>query len=313
MKTRKRVLITGSTGFVGRALCSYLSETKTEEIDLIKSSRSSGHGRDVVECDCRKPGDVNRLIADVKPHEVYNLIGSYSKGYDDEYEANVLCTKNIFDAIVAHPAQPARVLTISSVSAVGVIKPADLPVREDAMLLPVSTYGLTKATQALLAGSYARMYGLNVVLARTFNIVGIGISCDLFVGKLVAQISSYLRGEIREITVGNLRNKRDYLDIRDVVTAYHRIMQRAERGGVYNVGSGTSISTRNLLDMFIKVFGIPRQAINQLPSKNNEFDVRDSRSDNTKLRALGWKQSISIEQSIDDIRKAIQIREPDIP
>ena len=100
MKTRKRVLVIGATGFTGQALCSCLWETKTEEGQLTKASIAAGNEPGVLECDCRKSSEVNHLIGDIKPHEIYHLIGSYSKGYDHEYKTSVLSAKNIFDAII---------------------------------------------------------------------------------------------------------------------------------------------------------------------------------------------------------------------
>lgn len=299
----------GATGFTGRALCRHLSENSARTVQVVKASISARGDPEVTECDCSKGDDVNHLLVTVKPHEVYHLVGSFSKEYETDYISNVLCAKNIFDAVLRQRGSRARVLVVGSAAAVGLVKRADLPVKETITLSPVTMYGLTKATQALLAASYARMYHLDVVVARAFNIVGYGISQQLFVGRLVAQIAAYLRGDIRRIVVGNLLNKRDYLDIRDVVAAYCCIMTRGKQGELYNVGSGTSIRIRRLLDLFLKAFDIPEKAIKCEAVATGRQDLRDIRCSNAKLRALGWRPTVTIQESINDIRRQILLDE----
>ena len=305
MKTKKRILVMGAAGFTGRALCDHLEKTSGENVQVVRASISARGDHRIVEYDGRSSAEVKHLFASVQPHQIYHLVGSYTGEYDTDYMSNVLCAKNVLDAVLTQRKEHPRVLVVGSAAAVGLVKRGDLPVKESVALSPVTMYGLTKAAQALLATSYFRMYQADVVVARMFNIIGLGMSQQLFVGRLLAQVSSYMRGDITEIVMGNLKNKRDYLDIQDVVSAYDHVMNRGKSGEVYNVGSGKSISSQALVDLFCKSFGIPKKVIKASDLPHWRSDLPDVRCSNGKLRALGWRQTLTIEESVDAIRQAM--------
>ena len=89
----------------------------------------------------------------------------------------------------------------------------DNPVSEEYPLHPVSIYGVTKAFQTQLAQFYYRRHHLDLVMARTFNLIGLGISPRLFIGRLQQQIEDYRFGKITKISLGNLEARRDYIPI----------------------------------------------------------------------------------------------------
>src|SRR3546814_451581 len=120
------------------------------------------------------------------------------------------------------------------------------PVAEDRVLRPVSVYGITKAWQTELAYLYAGR-GVDVVVARIFNLLGPHLSERLFVGRLRKQIDEVRRGERRRIEVGSLSASRDYIAIEDAATQLLTIAELGDAGKVYNVGSGLPITMQELL------------------------------------------------------------------
>ena len=100
-----------------------------------------------------------------------HLAGSFTNDYELDYAANVLSTKNILDALLSSECK-ARILLIGSAAEYGAIDEEENPIAETHPLKPISIYGLTKVLQTQLMDYYYRMHQINIVMARTFNILG---------------------------------------------------------------------------------------------------------------------------------------------
>jgi GDP-4-dehydro-6-deoxy-D-mannose reductase len=239
----KRILITGASGFTGRALIPFLQSAGESQLTLVDRVGDPAAG--VAECNFVDASVVHSCISLTQPAEIYHLVGSFTQDFDIDFETNVTVTKNLCDALVALRSN-ARVLLIGSAAEYGAVAPDQNPIREDATLRPISVYGLTKAFQSALMQYYYGAHQLNVVMARTFNMYGLGISSRLFVGKIYEQIAA----GTHTIEIDDLSAARDFLHISDVVRYYHLIMQRGVAGEVYNVGSG---SPSNGADIIAKI------------------------------------------------------------
>ncbi len=162
---------------------------------------------------------VKMIIGTVKPDQIYNFAGSFSNDYALDYKVNVLLTKNIFDSVIELKLD-SRILLVGSAAEYGAIDEKDNPINENYPLNPVSVYGLTKVYQTNLMNFYYKIKNINVVMARTFNLRSSNISEKLFIGRLYKQIDEYKKGVITKISLGNLQNKRDYIDIDEAVMRY---------------------------------------------------------------------------------------------
>ena len=246
MKRRRKVLINGADGFTGRHLVKFLKANASREIFLSGS------------------------ISDIKPDEVYHLRGSYTNRYDTDYTSNVLSTKNLLDDIRAASLAP-RVFLVGSSAEYGFPQHPDKAVNESEPLQPVSVYGLLKLFQTELMGAYVRLYGMDIVAVRPFNLWGRGMSPVLFTGKMEQEIARYKRGEIREIVTGDLSVERDYIDVAEAVKYYSLVMEKGKTGEVYNVGSGKSVSLREVLRRMLADAGLGvdmvREAKHKTPGK----------------------------------------------
>ena len=220
---------------------------------------SLGH---FIPCDLSRPNDVRRLLEQTQPDQIYHLAGAFTNDYEADYKANFLSTKSLLDFLLAAK-KNTRVLLIGSAAEYGNAKNGADPIAEHYPLLPLTIYGLTKVFQSHLMKYYFDNYGLNLVMARPFNLFGKGISNKLFVGKVYEQILDYRRGTISKIVVGNLDSERDYLDVQSAVADYHVIMTKGGGGEVYNVGSGRPRKIRNLLDQILKAEGIDWSVVDE--------------------------------------------------
>ena len=246
MSKTKRVLITGSSGFTGGHLVAFLSQDASLELHLAdRTSPKSPHSR-FHACDVSEALLAAQLVAKTKPYEIYHLVGSYTNDYDTDYVSNVVTTENILDAVRAS-GMKTRILLVGSSAEYGFPIDPNKAIAEGHPCNPVSIYGLVKLFATALMGTYVRLYGMNIVAVRPFNLFGSGISERLFAGKMEQDITRYRRGEIREIITGDLNVERDYIDIEEAIKYYSAVMQKGKTGEVYNIGSGKSIPLRALL------------------------------------------------------------------
>ena len=282
---KKTVLITGSNGFLGVNLAVFLEKRGDSGLYLTDIRPPQFPGPvETIRCDLTDPGQVVALIAQVKPDQIYHLAGVFSGDYEAHYRANVLAAKNLFDAVKG--AVPAcRILVTGSAAEYGC--PASSPVSENCPLNPINLYGFTKMLQTRLAEFYARVYGLDVVIARPFTILGKGASENLFIGRVMRQIDDYKRGETSKIIVGGLDSVRDYLKVEDAVTAFELIMKNGSAGTVYNVASGIPVRMCELLETLLLENNIPRGVVKEnSPSLLRQAEVKEIYADISRLLSL---------------------------
>ena len=103
------------------------------------------------------------------------------------------------------------------------------------------------------------------------------------------------------ISVGNLKAKRDFTDIRDVVNAYFLLMRKEDRSGTFNICSGRSVAIHSVLNQLISLAKI-KIAVRQDPEKFRKLDIKDFRGDHRKLiRKTGWSAHFTLKQTLQDV------------
>ncbi len=238
------ILVTGASGFVGSHLLNYLKH----RTGLTCYGLSRRHPENALMriCDLADRSRVDETIRLLKPELIFHMAGSFSNDFVTDFDNNVLGARHLLDAVVAAEL-PARILLMGSAAEYGNLDPQQSPVAETQVLRPVSVYGWTKAAQTQLASLYASTFGLDVIVARTFNLLGRGVSEKLFVGNVQKQIDAVQAGERDRISIGSLDAERDYIDIADACALYYAIATKGVAGEVYNVGSGKPVIMRDLL------------------------------------------------------------------
>ena len=278
-----KVLITGASGFTGSHLVGHLQQNPELRIYCVNRNRVQD---DSCTCELTNYESVDNLIQATQPNQIYHLAGSFSNNYDIDYANNVLATKNILDSLLKHQIS-CRVLLIGSAAEYGLVKEEDNPVKEDQPLNPVSIYGLTKTYQTHLMNFYCQVHDLDIVMARTFNLLGKNISNRLFIGSIFQQIEHYKNGDIKKIILGDLQSKRDYIDVHEAVEYYETIMNNGKKGMVYNVGSGKSVILSKLIEQILLENNLTLDVIEvRLRKLINKLNVSDIFSDVSKVNSL---------------------------
>lgn len=279
-----KILITGAKGFTAAYLLKNLQNDIGNEIfctDLQGDRQDRYHA-----CDLTDDDAIYQMISRIRPDQIYHLAGTYSNHYETDYRANVLSTKNICDSLVAL-SLPCRLLLIGSAGEYGRVTAEDNPIKESHPLNPVSIYGMTKTFQTLMMKYYVSAHALDIVMARTFNLMGKGLSTRLFIGRLYQQIDDFRKGVIDRIQLGNLSHKRDYLDVQQAVKCYQSIMNAGKVGEIYNVGSGISVRILDLLEKILKENHLSMDIVTENnPLIPGKLDIEDIFADTGKLQKI---------------------------
>lgn len=248
---------------------------------------------------------LNNVIKKIQPNEIYNFAGSFSNNYEFDYLNNVIVTKNIFESIISNKILQCKVLINGSAAEYGYIKNYIQPINELHPLYPISLYGLTKVYQTFLAKTYCALKDIQVYITRPFNVIGYGISENLFIGHLINQIKQHLYTK-EKIILGNLENERDYIDIFDLLSAYERIMNRGTPGECYNIGSGKSIKIYDLLIIFFEVFDLKMNIVEINKNLPQKYDIPKIVADISKINKLNWEPKISLKDSVEKIKNSLK-------
>ncbi len=256
-----RVLITGAGGFVGRHLIAALAAlpdapqivagTYGEEASSLLDARA-------VSLDVTDAERTLAVIQAEQPTHVMHLAGisvisQANRDVRRTWDVNTQGTLNVALAIQAG-APECRLIFCSSAQVYGGSFRSGKPLAEDAPLDPENFYAASKAAADILIGQMAKA-GLRAVRLRPFNHTGPGQPPTLAVASFASQIAAIERGEQSSVMkVGNLSMRREFLDVRDVVDAYLRTIQRFDslpNGSVFNIASGEAIAVDAILKMLL--------------------------------------------------------------
>ena len=279
----KTILITGSEGFTGKVLISLL---KDKDAKVICTGLSDRTEESYYQCNLANEKSVMNMIKKIRPDEIYHLAGSFSNDFNVDLESNLIITRNILESVY-RLTKKTRILLIGSCAEYGRIKEDDSPISELHPINPTSIYGLTKIFQTYLMKLYVELHGLDIVMARVFNLNGKGMSDKLFIGSLYKQIKDFKNNKIKEILLGNINNERDYISVNNAVIAYKKIMKNGKTGEIYNVGSGKPKKIGYILNQILEEEEISENFVKTNCKMNTKYDVKTIFADIKKLKKLG--------------------------
>lgn len=246
------------------------------------------------------------VLQQYKPDYIFNFAAQGSVDYawkhpGDTVELNVNGALNLFEAIRIAGIDPVVIL-IGAGEEYGRVDFRHLPAKETVTLMPGNIYAATKACQSMMAQIYHKAYGLQLIVARTFNIIGPGQSEQFAVSNFCKQAVCMEKGLAEPVfQIGNPNIQRDFTDIRDVVRAYWMLAQKGTAGEVYNVGSGRVVSIHQVLDCIRSQLSFATR-LHVDKGRIRPVDTPMILGDIEKLRRdVDWKAEFSLEDSIGDM------------
>jgi GDP-4-dehydro-6-deoxy-D-mannose reductase len=292
------VLITGASGFSGRALAARLSlEPNLRLFALSRTApESAAPFREIHLVDLSDFSKTLQILESVRPHWIFHLAGKLKGSEQELFQANTQNSINLLKA-AAHAVPNARMLFVGSAAEYGP-GPFRSPISENQTPSPSGAYGESKRQMTLAARGYARITRLQIKVARTFNLLGPGIPSTLLLGALIERIRSAVAEGKDIIRVGEVSAERDFIDVRDAANAYLALMESDASGEVFNVCSGIGTRIQELVEAALKLSPKPmRYETDPLIAAAGAPSVIGNPE---KIRKLGFTPRISIAQSIAD-------------
>ena len=305
-----KVLITGITGFAGSHLAELALREGAEVVGTVLPGAPGDNlaavQKDVttVSCDLTEPGAAASVLRATRPDRVFHLAGASVVGTSWALRADVLRTNlettyQICEGLRRHPVP---CLVVSSGEVYGAVPEAEQPIPESRSWGPLSPYALSKASQELYVGYYARAEGLPLVIVRAFNHVGPRQGLGFVWSDVARQIAEIEKGRAPAILeVGTTTTRRDFTDVRDMVRAYWLLLAQASPGSTYNAASGQALSIREVIEGFLDCAACPIE-VRQVAQRVRPIDLPLLMGDASQLRTLtGWAPTISFRQSLEDV------------
>ena len=299
-----RALITGIGGFVGGHLTALLRQEGFDVwgIDRLSTPADVANRAVAIELgDVCDPAFTSRVVQAARPTHVFHLAWEFDPHRTESThpaDRNVLGLNTLLESIAAS-ANDARIMIASSSAVYGASHRNVID--EDAPLTPTNAYGISKVAMETAAASFRGPHGMNIVVTRTFNLLGPGMPPRLFAGSLAAQIVAAERGGSPTIKVGRLDSSRDYIDVRDAVRAYLALASRSTpEPWVFNVCAGVSHSCRELADKMFALASVP-VTLDHDASRLQSGDIDDQRGSSARLqRTTGWMPAVAFSTSVRD-------------
>jgi len=301
---RKKLLITGCTGYVGKNFVDYYSRMYQDDI-IYGISRNSSYKNDrikLIQLDLLDPG-LEDAVLQVNPDYIIHLASERFGDLNTLFRNNVLATENLLNAALKLKNKHLKILVAGSSAEIG-LPITNTSLNEESFCQPVDNYGITKLQQSHLARSYQLRYQLNITRLRFFNIIGPGLPDTLLAGKVIREfIRKIGNNDPEPIELGNISSYRDYIDIRDINLAIEKSLHSKLEGELYHIGGGKSVSGYQLLKTIIDT--APFQDRSQLLYKEDSsvkplvsMQVAEIGKARDKLM---WEPKVSLEMSLKNM------------
>lgn len=264
-----RILVTGTTGFVGHRLAHHLRKQGYTVFGLIHDldlPRKSFQHLDKLErvftCDLRNFSQVENVVATCQPEAVVHL-GAVTQVPDagryplPVFQTNVMGTMNVLEACRRFNPGQINIVVASSDKVYG--KPTALPLTTDHPFNVAHPYDASKAAAEMIIRSYVRQYHERIVVLRPANIYGPG---DENWQRLVPGTIRSVLTDQDPIIRSNGYQVRQYLYIDDACDAYRLTLERLgldseamPPGSTWNVASNDSCNARGMVQRILSISG----------------------------------------------------------
>ncbi len=276
-----KYLITGGAGFIGSHLVEYFFTQGKEVIifDNLSTGRLEniknflGEKVKLIKVDISKRNQIKGKLKDVEIIFHQAAIPSVPKSIKNPlstFRANVMGTINILWE--AKLANVKRVVFASSSSVYGNIK--ELPIKEECSLNPISPYGLSKLSGELICKLFYKIYQLETVCLRYFNVFGPRQNPKSQYAAVIPKFIKRIIEGKQPIIYGDGSQTRDFTYIKNVVKANILASQsNSAVGEAINIASGKSHSLKELVSLINKILGT---TIKPIYSKERMGDIKHS-------------------------------------
>jgi UDP-glucose 4-epimerase len=296
-----KALVTGGAGFIGSNIVALLLGDGHEVVVL--DNLSSGHRTNldavpsvrIVEADVRDRAALDAAMRGVEV--VFHLAASVGNARSianpiEDSSVNLMGTLEVLEAGRRHGIR--KIVFSSSAGIFGELK--QLPIREDHPVEPDSPYGASKLAAEKMCLAYAKLFGIEAVCLRYFNVYGRHQRFDAY-GNVIPIFAQRLFTDQALTIYGDGEQTRDFVNVADVAQANYRAGLARDLSGAFNVGSGASITINELAAMMVALSGRGVPIVHAAPRPG---DVRHSRADvSAALAAFGFRPAVELRVGLE--------------
>jgi dTDP-glucose 4,6-dehydratase len=307
-----KLLVTGAAGFIGSNFVRMIAKGDLPRVSGVKvldkltyagvranlDTAADLSRYEFIEGDICDPFAVSELLSEVDA--VVNFaaeshVDRSISGAADFVQTNIVGVQVLLDAIKAS-GRIIRFVQVSTDEVYGSIE--DGSWTEDWPLQPNSPYSASKASGELLARSYNRTHGMDVVITRCSNNYG----THHFPEKLIPLFITNLIEGKKVSVYGTGENVRDWLHVDDHCRGIYQVLMNGRSGEVYNIGGGRELTNNEITSLILEAMGADETSIEYVEDRKGH-DLRYS-VDWTKInRELGYEPHVKFE---DGLRETIQ-------
>lgn len=300
---KKKILVTGATGFIGKNLVESLKEkfeiyalildekekNVIPQIDYILWKTFFDRENEIKTLDGKKLGKIDTVI-----HLASYGVNPKDNDIDKMIESNINLTKDLISNLERVSCK--NIIFTGSGFEYG--DKGKIKLKEDMELNPFSLYGATKVSAFLIGKKLCESLGINYINLRLFNIFGEYEGSNRLIPQI---INNYLEGKELNFTAGN--QVRDYLYIKDIIEVYEMILEKnIYNNETYNVCSSEEVTIKEFITKVANTIGINKESLNFgiIPSRKEEalYIV----GDNSKLKKdFDWNRKYSYEFGIKNM------------
>lgn len=295
---KRRILLTGALGFVGRHMAEALLRMGDHVVALDRGiCIDLPEGVEPLLVDLLDPAS----MVDLPRHwdGVVHLAGASIPSLfatPAPVTFNLEITLNLLEHL-----RDTKVLLVSSCH---VYAPSDQRRKESDPIVPQGRYGLSKHLIEQLAPHYQGQ--LDIRVARPFNHLGPGQRPELVVPSLLRRLAAASPSDVSPLKMAGWNSVRDFIDVRDVVSAYAAILALdAPSQRTFNVCTGRATSIEDVVRTVLDLQGLRREAMFQ-GSPNSTDDIPYLVGDPTRLsEAVGWTARHSLSDSLSTMMQSL--------
>lgn len=302
-----RLLVTGGMGFIGSNFILYMlaryPKIHITNLDALAYAGNPDNLQDIAEsgsyrfvrADITDAAAVERIMEEGAFDAIVHFAAeSHVDRSIADPEAfvrtNVLGTFRLLESARRHSIS--RLIHVSTDEVYGTLGSTGF-FTEDSPLMPNSPYSASKAGSDMLARSYARTYGMPVIITRCSNNYG----PRQFPEKLIPTIITQAIQDRPIPVYGDGSHVRDWLYVDDHCAAIDAALQHGQPGEVYNIGGHQERTNLEVVRMVLNELGKPESLI-AFVSDRPGHDLRYAIDPGKTERELGWSPSVSLAQGM---------------
>lgn len=302
--TITKAFITGGAGFIGSHIVDRLVQQGAEvtiydnfstgQEQFIEHHRESNRVR-VVKADVLDLATLSRAMAghDFVFHMQANAdVRGGMQNTRIDLEQNTLATWNVIEAMRIN--HVSRIAFASSAVIYG--EPSVFPTPEDYMPVQTALYGASKLAGEAIIQAYCEYFGIVCYIFRFVSWIG-----ERYTHGVIFDFLAKLSCNLDELEVlGDGRQRKSYLDVLDGVSGiFYAIEHAKDRKNVFNLGHDQYMNVLQLADIVVEELGIGKVTYRTTGGARGWVgDAPFVHLDTTRLKALGWRPQVSIEQGI---------------